>query len=430
VTTRDLFHIGSCTKAMTAFLIERLVEDGQFKRSELVANLCPRLGARMHKDLKEVLTLDHCLGHRGGFVDSDRTFENIPESSFRLTGARARFDYARRMLARPPLYPPGTKYIYSNVGHVVAAIVAEEKLGKPWEHLMNQYVFLPLKMTTVGYGAPGSAQRVDQPWPHKADGNRQTPVPPGPKADNAELIGPATRVHCSMADWAKFLSYFLTSDQELAAEKQPLLSAAARERLLAPGFGRLKDFGYAGGWRRDRSPVYGRTLKHDGTNTLNFCHAYLLTEKRFGVLVATNTGIDSAKRACDQVRSRATRDWFNGGLTYTQLRNIGQPAARNRNRDLQATLWMRRLRAYQIQASKPLLPANVFEFLASKEGWDLCLKLRNLGEPTKLEFVKRGKEDEIEFDVFRVTFKDAVWRFEFARRGNNVTWLRLSTPFE
>ena len=422
VTAGDQFHLGSCTKAMTAFLIERLVEEGHLQRNARVADLCPRLGLRLHDELTD-LTLDHCLAHRGGFVPSEMTFDDIPESSLKLHGARARFDYARRMVARKPRHPPGTRYEYSNVGHTIAAVIAEEKMKHSWELLMKKYIYDPLKMTTVGYGAAGSDGRIDQPWPHKADGEKQTPLRPGPESDNAELIGPAARIHCSMGDWAKFAAEILRAGERGPDESPGLLSPSAYQRLLTPTFG-VPEFGYAGGWTVGKNWAEGNTLSHDGTNTLNFAHAWLLPNRKFGVLVATNSGIKVARQACRDLRSRIAADWLYGGISSEQLsKEYGRAGSLNS--------WVSRLQQNRIKDARHRLSPELFNFFTSDTGQTLCSELRRQGRQKRMEFLTRQTRDNRTFSVYRLTFDQSVWRLEYAEDDRRrITWLQAHTPFE
>src|SRR5262245_30678632 len=48
VTTDDSFHLGSCTKSMTATLCAMLVEDGKLKWSTTVAESFPKLVESIH----------------------------------------------------------------------------------------------------------------------------------------------------------------------------------------------------------------------------------------------------------------------------------------------------------------------------------------------------------------------------------------------
>ena len=61
----DPFHLGSCTKAMTASLIGLLVQQGKLTWETPMGEYLPELKERMHPDYREV-TLVHLLSHRAG----------------------------------------------------------------------------------------------------------------------------------------------------------------------------------------------------------------------------------------------------------------------------------------------------------------------------------------------------------------------------
>ena len=76
-----------------------------------------------------------------------------------------------------------TEFLYSNAGYVIAGAMLEQVTGESWEELIRTEVFEPLGMTRAGFGAPGSADAVDQPRGHRAGlfGGLNA-VAPGPRA--------------------------------------------------------------------------------------------------------------------------------------------------------------------------------------------------------------------------------------------------------
>ena len=89
---------------------------------------------------------------------------------------------------------------------MIAGYIVERTTGKSWDESIRELLFVPLGMTTAGFGSPGTPDRVDQPRGH--DGKNK-PVPPGPDGDNPPIIGVAGAVHMSLPDWAKYLQLHL-----------------------------------------------------------------------------------------------------------------------------------------------------------------------------------------------------------------------------
>lgn len=64
VTTNDVFHIGSCTKSMTATLTAMLIEEGKLKWDTTIADVFPEWRGQMDKQY-ETVTVEQLLTHRG-----------------------------------------------------------------------------------------------------------------------------------------------------------------------------------------------------------------------------------------------------------------------------------------------------------------------------------------------------------------------------
>jgi CubicO group peptidase (beta-lactamase class C family) len=288
----DLLHLGSDTKAMTAWLIAGLVEEGKLSYQTTLAKAFPDLAKMMHKDYRKV-TLAQLLAHRAGLP------ANLPRGLRRPPGPvplrRRRQEVVRRALEEAPETEPGKKFVYSNLGYVVAAAAAERVADAPWEELMRQRVFAPLKMKRAGFGIAGRRDGVEQPWPHNADGK---PV----WGDNPPVMAPAGQVHCSLRAWSRFVADHLRG----ASGKGGLLKPETYKRLHRPAF---KDSGYTlGGWGSGGKPG-ARALSHAGSNLLNFATAILLLDRDLAVLVVTNQGGDGARQACAEVQ-RQVLGWL------------------------------------------------------------------------------------------------------------------------
>ena len=293
VTVEDKFHIGSCTKSMTATLAAMLVEEGKLKWTTKIADVFPECAAAMHADYRDV-TQEQLLSHRGGApasLDEDGLWGRIWKH--RGTPTEQRLFLLDGVVTKPPVATPGTKYIYSNAGYAIAGAMLERITGKPWEELVRERLFKPLGMSSAGFGTPATAGKVDQPWGHTAGLMSLKPVPPGPGGDNPVAIGPAGTVHCSIGDLAKYAAFHL---QGARGEGQ-LLKADSFKKLHTPIAGQE----YALGWLVvQRGWADGTTLTHAGSNTMFYTVIWIAPKKDFAVVVATNLGGDKAEKGCDE----------------------------------------------------------------------------------------------------------------------------------
>lgn len=300
LTTADKLHLGSCGKAMTAFLCGQLVEEEKLRWDTPLTQMAPNLGKAMHADLRDI-TLEQLLRHRSGLPTdvAAETWTNLPADV-----KQARRAYLRSILALEPKARPGAKYIYSNTGYVAAGVMAENTTHQTWEELMTERVFGPLKMTSAGFGAPGTAERIDQPRGHRDDG---TPVEPGRTGDNVPALGPAGTIHCSIEDWAKFVS------QHLPTPMSPrLLKPQTMQRLqTAPP---LKVDGVeepryaAGGWIVAEQPGQDMALMHSGSNRYWFSHAFLVPKRDIAVLIVCNAGLKDGAPAVQEALWRVQKE--------------------------------------------------------------------------------------------------------------------------
>ncbi|MFW6171043.1 MAG: serine hydrolase domain-containing protein [Planctomycetota bacterium] len=297
VTPNDNFHLGSCTKAMTATMLAVLIEQGKIDPNMTVARALPELTDSIQPDYR-VLTLEHLLSHHTGLPEKSwppgKTFHDM--HSLEGDPRQQRRSYVELILQQEPLAAPGTRFIYANANYSVASAIAERVTDTPWEELMGEYLFNPLRMTTAGFGAMGSRGTVEQPWQHAVRSGERVPIPPAPRADNPPVIGPGGTVHCSLADWAKFIQAHLDGIRG----RNNLLSQKMFEMLHTPRYGS----DYAWGWRVvSRKWGGGKVLTHAGSNNQNYAVAWVAPLKNFAVLVATNQGGDAAAKACDEVAS-------------------------------------------------------------------------------------------------------------------------------
>lgn len=285
VALDDLWHLGSDGKAMTSTLIARLVERGQLKWDSTLAEIFPDLAPQMNLEFQKV-TLLQLLSHRAG-LPANLNLANYLGNDAQSLRLRA----VREELAKKPQSMPGGKYLYSNLGYIIASAVAEKITGQSWENAISNEVFNPLQMKSVGFGGTGTPGQINQPWPHTDDG--QPTAENGPDMDNPPVMGPAGRIHCSIQDWAKFVQDQLRG----ARGESALLKPESYQKLQTPPFGG----NYALGWKvAQRSWAGGKALVHVGDNTMNCADVWIAPKKDFAILICINQSGDTAFNAADE----------------------------------------------------------------------------------------------------------------------------------
>lgn len=292
VTETDLWHMGSNTKAMTATLAARLVEQGVIGWHSTVEDVLGALGLEMHPDLARA-DLASLLSHRSGMAANLGRLHTL-----QLVGADTDRDPAadRLVYARSVLATPGGaqgEFLYSNAGYVIAALMLETAAGEPYEVLMAREVFGPLGMTSAGWGPPGIAGTADQPRGHRMGLFGLTAAEPGAGADNPPVMNSAGRAHMSAADLMAFLDMHRRG---AAGEDTGYLTSQSFARLHAP----VGDYALGWGVRADGS------LTHSGSNTMWLVS--MVAHPGEGRASAAGVNDGRLDRVSDPVRTALERD--------------------------------------------------------------------------------------------------------------------------
>jgi len=287
VTLDDKWHLGSNTKGMTATLIGIYVDRGTLRWSDTIGQLLGPTKAKIDRGYKDI-TLDQLIRHEGGAPESppDDAWKRLWEDGAK---PEARATFVNAIIATPPV-KPGT-FAYSNAGYMIAGAMLEAKTKKSWEQLIKEDLFDKLEMKSCGFGAPGVKDVVDQPRGHDAGG---TPIEPGPAGDNPPGLGPAGTVHCSLADYGKFLNMLATGTPAIVTPET--MQHLTTSRTAGP-------MGYAGGWMVVAKGSETMLL-HSGSNTMWYATAFVIPSKKLAFVIATNKGDEKIEESLETLLKR------------------------------------------------------------------------------------------------------------------------------
>jgi CubicO group peptidase (beta-lactamase class C family) len=287
----DRWHLGSITKSITATMIARLIESSQMKWSDTIGECFP--DASIHKDWKPV-TLKQLLTHTAGAPANFSFLVALKRPALGPECTQARREAVLNVLAEKPDYPPGEKFVYSNVGFTIAGAMAENATGATWEDLVKREVFEPLELTEAGFGPPKSSdETLEQPRGHQSILGWKVSV--NDNEDNTPIIGPAGIVHMTLRDLCTYAMDHLRG--ELGQGK--LLSAETYKVLHTP---ELDDYAY--GWVKvsSRTKSQPTVYWHNGSNTLWYALVAFIPEKNMVVAVTSNDGnLENAEAAAWEV---------------------------------------------------------------------------------------------------------------------------------
>jgi len=200
-TLQDRFHIGSNTKAMTAFIIAKYVESGKLKWTTKFYEIYPewkKAGKEVYKDIN----LQDLLSHRAGIQPFQG--ENDPViPDFTGTNQGKRRQFGKFVLTLDPVKPDTTNpFIYSNAGYTLATLMVEKASGKSWEELVDLVFNKDLKLN-VQLSWPENQKRKDT-WGHSTDSNQLKPVP-STFDYQLDYTEPAGDINITLKDYIKFI---------------------------------------------------------------------------------------------------------------------------------------------------------------------------------------------------------------------------------
>lgn len=278
VTTAARWHLGSNTKAMTAVLFARLVEQGQARWGMTLPEL---FEGREIDPAWASVTLDQMLGHRAGILDSTVVPGWMPigwaEPADQFPAARDTL--VSRILTAPPAGALG-EFSYSNAGYMLAGAAIEGVTGQVFEALAATEIFGALGMEGAGFGAPGGAA---DPWGHQGASLR--PMDPGQLgSDNPRAFGPAGGAHATLEAYSRFVRLFLN-------EGGGFLTPDSVQRLTTPLEGPGTPYAMGWGVMQDQPWAGGQAaLTHDGSNTLWHARAVVAPGRRAAAICVANAG--------------------------------------------------------------------------------------------------------------------------------------------
>jgi D-alanyl-D-alanine carboxypeptidase len=284
VGSSDRFHIGSCTKAMTAFEAVRLVEKRLLKWNTEIVDIFPDWETETRPCYKHK-TLADLLSHRAGIQPFFNGFEfrDVPGEVFLGSNTEKREKFTRWLLQRTSTVDIKKPYIYSNAGYTVAAAMLEKVTGKSWEALIQQEVFAPLNINgTFGYPAKTLSY---QPLGHirpvewRLSDEREWAILPDSLHYSCELLEPAGDISISMPDYCVFLQENLKALNGTGT----LLKQSTYHFLF---YSRKS---YAMGWGN-------HYLSHDGSEGTFYCRNLLCREKQYGLAIFANSGNDDTMK--------------------------------------------------------------------------------------------------------------------------------------
>ena len=138
MTVDTIFDLASLTKIVaTATSIMILVERGKVSLADPVARYIPEFA----KNGKERVTVEQLMTHRAGLVPDNEIADYVGKT----------VDPLPMIYELRPSYEPGTRFVYSDVGFIVAAEIARRVAGKAIDQFARETIYTRLGMNNTWF---------------------------------------------------------------------------------------------------------------------------------------------------------------------------------------------------------------------------------------------------------------------------------------
>lgn len=142
------FRLASCTKQFTAMAVMLLVHEGKLHYDERLTDIFPSF-----PEYGKAITIRNLLNHTSGLPDYEELMDKTSLTSW-TESQQIRDEEVLTLLQaeKRGKFAPGTQWSYSNSGYVVLGLVVARVSGEPFENVLRERIFKPLKMThTLAY---------------------------------------------------------------------------------------------------------------------------------------------------------------------------------------------------------------------------------------------------------------------------------------
>jgi len=245
----SVFLLASITKPMVAAAVMTLCDAGELRLDDRVEAFLPEFRGNN----RNLVTIRHLLSHASGLPDQ------LPENR-QLRSSHAGLDAFVAGAMRVPLaFSPGSKFLYSSMGILLASEIAVRISGMPMKRLINDRVFGPLGMQSASLGLGGRALsmlmrcQTEQAAAEAGAGDTNSATWDWNSRYWRDLGAPWGGAHGSASDVVKFFTDFLHPSGKVlkpatAAEMlQRQFSPAVVSRGLGFGLGRSNTSRYCSG---------------------------------------------------------------------------------------------------------------------------------------------------------------------------------------
>ena len=270
VSLSSKYHLGSNTKAFTAFLALKLVENKTISLNTTIIEVFPEFKGEINEVYSQK-TLEDLLSHHAGIQAYTSGLAYFKFDEKKYDEDLHRYEFAKFVLNEKEVELGS----YSNAGYAIAALMLEKVTGKKYEELLH--VFMEENKLEYCIGFPNK-QDIKNPWGHWRMGNPLTALGPDHEYRLKDFMAPAGDISMDILNYSKFVQLNLNG---LLGIDQCISS----ELITYAHFGIS---GYSLGWGNNIG-AESKTSYHDGSTGTFYCHSIILPDEQKSVVIMINS---------------------------------------------------------------------------------------------------------------------------------------------
>ncbi|MGD8278859.1 MAG: serine hydrolase domain-containing protein, partial [Gemmatimonadota bacterium] len=163
ITPQSVFHVASVSKQFTAMAVELLVNEGKVSWDDDIRKYVPEV-----PDFGTTITLRHLVHHVSGIRDQ---WNLLAMAGWRweadVVTQSDVLDITSRQTALN--FPPGERYLYSNTGFTLLAVVVERVSGQTLREFTTERIFRPLGMEATHFHDDHEMIERNRAWAYAPD---------------------------------------------------------------------------------------------------------------------------------------------------------------------------------------------------------------------------------------------------------------------
>jgi len=205
MTIDTIFDIASLTKVVaTTTAVMQLVQKGEVRLNDPATKYLAEFGENGKDDITVRNLLTHFSGLRED-VDLDPPWKGR-DAALRLA------------FAEKPLFPPGSRFLYSDTNFIALGALVERVAGTTLDGYCAKHIFTPLQMTHTRFLPPAAWRRKIAPTENDEDGKMMRGIVHDPRARRMGGVAGHAGVFSTADDLSKFAQALLNGSSILSKE--------------------------------------------------------------------------------------------------------------------------------------------------------------------------------------------------------------------